>query len=168
MLKRFLAFSLLCSVAACGGLGLGLDTRSVQNAFDSGKAQLEQRAAAGEITWVQAATQTRELDKYWAGRTDLDTTWKYDRDDEEYHAYCIALAESLDRNKISFFQFDAARIQRFNAIQARRQSLNAQQAQQPSNISTEQCRYNPAAQAYQVCHHVTAGGQCAHFGAPCN
>jgi hypothetical protein len=37
------------------------------------------------------------------------------------------LAERLDRKQISFAEFDAARLQRFNAIQARRQSLNNQQ-----------------------------------------
>ncbi|UUZ65143.1 hypothetical protein LP417_11130 [Polaromonas sp. P1-6] len=127
MLRYLITAFLICTLSACAGLGLGTDNRKVQNTFDTAKARLDQKARTGEITWVQAATQTRELDKYFARRTDLDTTWKYDQDDEEYHAYCIALAERLDRKLITFSEFDAARIQRFNAIQARRQSLNAQQ-----------------------------------------
>mgnify|MGYP001766917019 CR=1 FL=1 len=127
MLRYAIAVFLILTLSACAGLGLGIDNRRVQDAFDTGKARLEQRARAGEITWVQAATQTRELDKDFARRTDLDTTWKFDQDDEEYHAYCIALAERLDRKKISFAEFDAERLQRFNEIQARRQSLNNQQ-----------------------------------------
>ena len=129
MIRPLITIFLLCSLTACAGLGLGLglDNRRVQNAFDTAKAKLEQKAAAGEISWVQAATKTREFDKYLAGRTDLDTTWKYDQDDEEYHAYCIALAERLDRKQISYAEFDSSRIQRFNAIQARQQSLNNQQ-----------------------------------------
>ena len=127
MLRYIISGFLVLTLSACAGLGLGTDNRRVQNAFDTGKARLEQKARAGEITWVQAATQTRELDQYFARRTDLDTTWKFDQDDEEYHAYCIALAERLDRKQISFAEFDAARLQRFNAIQARRQSLNNQQ-----------------------------------------
>lgn len=126
MLRYFTTVLLVLFLSACAGHGLGTDNRGVQNAFDTGKMRLEQRARDGEITWVQAATQTRELDKYFARRTDLDTTWKYDLDDEEYDAYCIALAERLDRKQISFADFDAARLQRLNAIQARRQSLNSQ------------------------------------------
>ena len=29
------------------------------------------------------------------------------------------------------------------------------------------CMFNPATRAYQLCHNVTAGGQCAHYGAAC-
>jgi len=124
---RILTLCLVLSLSACAGLGLGLDNRRVQYAFDTAKAMKERRAAEGKTTWVQAAKEIRDMDKYVANRTDLDTNWKYDADDEEYHAYCIALAERLDRKEISFAEFDAARQQRFNAIRSRRQSLNAQQ-----------------------------------------
>lgn len=127
MLRHIVTVLLAFTLSACVGLRHGSDNRRVQDAFDTEKARLEQQVRAGEKTWVQAATQTRELDKYFARRTDIDTTWKYDQDDEEYHAYCIALAERLDGKQISFAEFDAARLQRFNEIQARRQSLNAQQ-----------------------------------------
>lgn len=127
MLRNIILSLVLCMLSACAGLGLNLDERRVQNAFDTAKERLEQRARAGEITWVEAATKTRDLDKYFAQRTDLDTSWKFDQDDEEYHVYAIALAERLDRKQISYAEFDASRIQRFNAIQARRQSLNNQQ-----------------------------------------
>ncbi|PKD41056.1 hypothetical protein CWO84_07320 [Methylomonas sp. Kb3] len=126
MLKQFIVLFLLCCLPACAGLGLGLDNRRVQNAFETSKARLEQKATAGQITWVQAAKETRDMDKHLAGRTDLDANWKYDQDDEEYHAYCIALAERLDRQQISFAEFNALRLERFNLIQARRQSLNYQ------------------------------------------
>ena len=140
MLRQLLTIFLLCILTACAGLGLGLDNRRVQNIFDVEKAKIEQKAASGEITWVQAATNTRDLDKYLAGRTDLDTTWKYDQDDEEYHAYCIALAERLDRKQISYSEFDAARLQRFNAIQYRGQALYTQQ--QIANTRTQQQSYS--------------------------
>ncbi|MBS3952185.1 MAG: hypothetical protein KGZ88_04470 [Methylomicrobium sp.] len=140
MLKQLLIIFLLCKLTACTGLGLGLDNRWVQNAFDVEKAKIEQKAASGEISWVQAATNTRDLDMYFAGRTDLDTTWKYDQDDEEYHAYCIALAERLDRKQISYAEFDAARLQRFNAIQYREQALYTQQ--QIANTRTQQQSYS--------------------------
>src|SRR5712691_6291261 len=29
------------------------------------------------------------------------------------------------------------------------------------------CVFNPATNRYQVCLHVTAGGQCIHYGPPC-
>ena len=113
MLRNIILSLVLCMLSACAGLGLNLDERRVQNAFDTAKERLEQRARAGEITWVEAATKTRDLDKYFAQRTDLDTSWKFDQDDEEYHAYAIALAERLDRKQISYAEFDASRIQRF-------------------------------------------------------
>lgn len=131
---------MLFILTACAGLGLGLDNHRAQNAFDTAKAKLEQKAASGEISWVEAAIKTRELDKYFAGRADLDTTWKYDQDDEEYHAYCIALAERLDRKQITYAEFDASRLQRFNAIQARRQTLDTQQ--QIANTRMQQPAYS--------------------------
>jgi hypothetical protein len=123
----FIGILALFSLAACGVMKFGTDNQFVQSSFDSQRLQLEQRAMAGEITWVQAVMQTRDLDKHFANRQDLDTTWKFDSDEEEYHAYCIALAERLDKKEVSFAQFDAARLERLNSIRARRQSLNAQQ-----------------------------------------
>lgn len=141
MKVRMLTFILVLSLTACAGLGLGLDNRRVQYAFDTAKAKVEQRAMDGTITWVQATKEIRDLDKYVATRTDLDSTWKYDSDDEEYHAYCIALAERLDRKEISFAEFEAARQQRFNAIRTRRQSLNVQQ-QIIDNMALQQITNN--------------------------
>lgn len=107
----------------------------VQDAFDKQKTANEDEARAGRITWGDAAQLTRLLDKQFAeslrskGRSDL---WVFDSNDEEYHAYCIALAEQLDKKKISFAEYDAARTKRFNEIQLRRQTL-ANQAQIISN-----------------------------------
>lgn len=146
--------------------------------FDSAKAQIEQKSQSGQITWVHAAKQVRALEKEIASRVNSSgnsSYWKFDSDDEEYHAYCIALAERLDNHQITYAQYDAARTQRFNEIQVRRQSLNAQQSiiqntqlQPRSNSLIGQCVFNPANQAYQVCLNITAGGLCAHFGTPCN
>lgn len=176
MLKRTLLFFFNLLLSACTGLGLNLDNRRIQDEFNASKESLESRARAGEITWVTATTRTRELDKSYASRTDLDTNWKFDQDDDEYHSYCIMLAEQLDQRAITFAQFDAARIQRLNAIQIRRLSLSMQQRSsqpensqsQPNKNKSERCLYNPSNGSYQICHHMTAGGQCVHFGAPCN
>lgn len=77
-------------------------------------------AKDGKITWVEAATLRREADKTLANnKAGYYTSWKFDSDDEEFHAYCIALAERLDRRAITFAQYDAARIAKFNQIQNR-------------------------------------------------
>ena len=36
----------------------------------------------------------------------------------------------------------------------------------PSQGQTH-CLFNPSTGSHQLCHHLTAGGQCAHFGAAC-
>lgn len=36
-----------------------------------------------------------------------------------------------------------------------------------SNALHGECRFNPIANAYQQCFHVSADGQCFHFGGPC-
>lgn len=102
----------------------------MNNRFNIAKDQREQRAKAGQMTWVQAQREIRDLDK--GVKEKLDTTgaihtWRYDAGDEGYYAYCIALAERLDRKQITFSEFNALRIERFNAIEARRQSLYNQQ-----------------------------------------
>lgn len=123
-------YLVLCIVTmmltACAVIKLGTDNRRAQAIYDTEKARLEQLAGVGDITWAQAATRTRDLDKSLAHRTDLDTTWKFDRDDEEYHAYCVALAERLDAKQVSFAEFDSLRIARLNAIRARAESLSLQ------------------------------------------
>lgn len=102
----------------------------INNRFNIAKEQREQNAKAGKMTWVQAQSEIKDLDKGVKERLDATGaihTWRYDSGDDEYYAYCIALAEQLDRKQISFAEFDALRIERFNAIETRRQSLNAQQ-----------------------------------------
>ena len=94
--------------------------------FEKMQNQYEQQARNGSIKWVEAAGRTRDLDKSLAeDQGIIFKDWKYDQDDDEYHSYCLALAERLDRKQITFSQFDAARKARFNQIVARRQSLNA-------------------------------------------
>jgi len=95
------------------------ENREAQDMFETQKAAIEQRAAAGYLTWVQAARNVRDVDRSLVGRG----TWKFDGDDEEYHAFCIALAERLDSKRITFSQYDALRTQRFSQIAARRQQL---------------------------------------------
>jgi hypothetical protein len=124
-------------VAACGVVKLGTDNRKVQAMFDAEKSHLERQASSGEITWVQATSRTRDLDKSLAGRADLDTTWKFDRDDEEYHAYSIAIAERLDGKQITFAEFDSLRIARLNSIRTRAESLSLQRrAARQANLDT--------------------------------
>jgi hypothetical protein len=35
------------------------------------------------------------------------------------------------------------------------------------NSNASVCMFNPQTNAMQECFHITAGGQCAHYGAPC-
>jgi len=34
-------------------------------------------------------------------------------------------------------------------------------------FASEPCLYNPKSGFYQTCYHVTAGGECVHFGENC-
>ena len=104
----------------------------MQNSFDSQKQAIEDRARGGYMTWVQAARDVRELDRSFAGKGN----WKFDSDNDEYHAYSIAIAEQLDNKKITFAQYDALRTQRFGQIMARREQINNSQ---PHSNSTN-CR----------------------------
>ena len=190
---RSLAITLvLITLVGCGKHVSRNGMAGISNRFENAKSQLEQNAQAGRITWVQAESRIRDLDKEVKVKLDASGashTWRYDSGDEEYYAYCIALAEKLDKNEITFAQFDAARKRAFNQVEARRQGLENQQEllestrriersqtrqenqsnqQELNNSLKNQCLYNPATQAYQVCYHITAGGQCAHFGSPCN
>lgn len=132
---RFLIIFIEVLISGCGinplaGLGLNTDDSSFRNEYNRASAAFDQQAKEGKITWVQAATKTKETDIFLAKNTaKYDTSWKYDSSDEEYHAYCIALAERLDRRQISFAQYDAARIEKLNQINERLQSLGMQQLQ---------------------------------------
>jgi hypothetical protein len=92
------------------------ETGTAQQYYDRKKAEFEDQAKNGKIYWVDAAKLTRDVDRSLAGRG----RWKFDSNDEEYHAYCILLAEQLDGKRISFTYFDALRTARFNQIQERR------------------------------------------------
>jgi len=48
---------------------------------------------------------------------------------KNFYGFCIALAERLDMKQISFYQYDSARIAKFNEIRERQQSISAQQQQ---------------------------------------
>lgn len=109
------------------------ESRQVQSAFDRQKERIEARAAAGTITWVQAARNVRDMDRSWVGKT---PTWKFDSDDDEYHAYSIAPAARVDSKQLTFVQYDAMRTQRFSQIAVRRQQLNNAQPRS----STTNCR----------------------------
>lgn len=130
MFKALTIILLAICLVSCGKHISRQSINKISNRFENTKTQLEQKAHAGQITWVQAQSQIRDIDKDI--KVKLDTTgarhsWGYDSDDDEYYAYCIALAERLDKNEITFAQFDAARKRVFNQIQARRQSLENQE-----------------------------------------
>lgn len=121
LLRRCSVAILALMISGCAELNrlsdqLFTDTSQIQAEFDRRKAEIEGRAHRGQITWVAAARQVRELDRSYAGQG----TWKFDSNDEEYHAYCVLAAEQLDARKISFTYYDALRTRKFNEIQARR------------------------------------------------
>jgi hypothetical protein len=111
--------------ASLSWLGLRLDQKRAQAEYDRRKASIESDARSGFNTWVVAARLVRELDQRFAQRTDLDAGWKFDSDDEEYHAFSIAAAALVDNRQVTFDEYDAARTKRFNEIQARRAAMNA-------------------------------------------
>lgn len=126
MLKKILIACLLISLAGCGKYVTREGMAKISNQVEAAKAQLEQKAQAGEITWVQAETRIRDIEKEVKVKLDATGayhTWRIDSGDEEYYAYCIALAEKLDKHEITFAEFDAARKRAFNQIEARRQGL---------------------------------------------
>ena len=92
------------------------ENAGTQRVFDQRKAEIENQASNKRITWVESARRIRELDRSFAGRG----TWVFNSFDEEYHAYCIALAEQVDTGRLSYSQYDAMRTRRFNEIQQRR------------------------------------------------
>lgn len=84
----------------------------LQQQFADRKAQIEQRAANGEITWVQAAREIRNLHRR--------SGWTFERTDEEFHTYNATLAEQVDAGRLTYAQYDAMRTQRFNELERRR------------------------------------------------
>ncbi len=137
MTRVLIAVLLLSVLSGCVELaqdiGLGPSrsemSSKVRVIFDKRKDELESKARAGQITWVQAMQGERDADRILASDDYVRrySNWKFDSDDEEFHAYCIALAERLDKNQITYAQFDAARKRVFNQVEARRQSLQNQQ-----------------------------------------
>lgn len=120
-----------CGIQPLAGLGLNLDTPRFQAIYDRTTAELDQKAKAGQITWVEAATRRKEADRNLAvNASKYDTSWKFDRYDEEFHAYCILMADKLDKRLISFAEFDLARTEKFNQIQER------QATSSPARISS--------------------------------
>ncbi len=116
-------------------LGLGLDTKKAQEEFETEKGRIEAYARANIITWVEAARRVRELDRSFARRTDLDANWKFDYNDEEYHAFSIAAAALVDSGRVTFTEYDAARTKRFSEIVARQQTA-AQASRQRVCVTT--------------------------------
>ncbi len=92
------------------------ETREAQQIFDRKKEQIESAARARQISWAEAARRVKQVDRSLAGQGN----WKFDSDDEEYHAYCVLVAEQLDSGKITFAYYDALRTRKLNEIQARR------------------------------------------------
>ena len=137
-MTRILIAALLLSVlAGCAELALDLGlgpnrsemSSKVQAVFDKRKDELESKAKAGQITWVQAMQGEKEADRKLASDEFVRSysNWKFDSDDEEYYAYCIALAERLDNVQITYAQFNAAHTQRFNQIRARTSDMYLKQ-----------------------------------------
>ena len=125
-MKRLLLVVASLALAGCAQLNdlsdsLFSDPRAenveTQRFFDQRKAEIEDQARSKRITWVEAARRVRDLDRSLAGRG----TWIFNSYDDEYHAYCIALAEQVDTGRLSYAQYDAMRTRRFNEIQQRRQ-----------------------------------------------
>jgi len=108
-------------------LGLGLDTKRAKDEYDEQQDRIEAYARAKIITWAEAARRVRELDKSFTQRVDLDARWKFDHNDEEYHAFSIAAASLVDSGRITFAEYDAARKRRFSEI-VERQRAAAQAA----------------------------------------
>lgn len=137
---RIIVGLVLITLTGCGTVVSRNSMNELNDRFESTKEQLEQKAQAGQITWIQAERQIRDLDKQMKSKLDASGarhTWRYDTGDEEYYAYCIALAEQLDNHKITFAQFDVARKQRFNQIQARRQELTENSRPRQQNCITQ-------------------------------
>jgi len=125
----------VCVLSGCangwhplGGLGFNLHDPSFRQFYDNSRQNLENKARQGEITWVQAAKEIRRIDyELYKNKGEFDTSWKFDSYDEEYHSFCIALAEKLDDKQISVDQYVFARLQKENQINERQRSLSQSQ-----------------------------------------
>jgi hypothetical protein len=53
------------------------------------------------------------------------------------------------------------------AADSYRESLNSSVDGDSAGTSPATCMWNPTTQGMAQCFHVTAGGQCAHYGGPC-
>lgn len=132
----FIALSLSgCAGNLLQGLGFESDTPKFWAVYNRIKSETDDLAKAGKMTWVEASIRVRDADKRLAdNKAGYDTSWKFDSDDEEYHAYVIAIAERLDQKLISFAAFDASRIAKRNEIDARRQSIDLQRKATRSSV----------------------------------
>ena len=111
-----------------GGLGLNLHTPAFQAVYDEARQNLENQARQGKITWVNAAKEIRRVDYELArNKGQFDTSWKFDSYDEEYHSFCIALAEKLDLKQISVDQYIYYRSQKENQIRERQGNISSSQ-----------------------------------------
>ena len=113
-----------------GWLGLGLDAAQAQREFNDAKFAIEDLAHTRKIGFEEAARRIRNLDQTFAARRDLDARWKFDHHDEEFHAFSIAVAALVDKGRLSYAEYDAARTRRFSEIQAR---------QRPPKAATATC-----------------------------
>lgn len=131
-LKISLYFALSFSLSGCLTTGLlgpdpDRDTPEFRRVYELTKNQTDAQAKTGQISWVQASTKVRDVDKYLANnQKGYFTSWKFDSDDEEYHSYVIAISERLDQKLITFAAFDAARTAKLNQINTRRQTIDLQ------------------------------------------
>ncbi len=131
----FIWLSLMLTGCANGfhplsGLGLNLHNQAFWDAYNKAINQFESQAERGEISWAEAATKIRSADWNLAQNSrQYDTSWKFDTNDEEFHQYSIALAAMVDSRKISIAQYKAMKLQKFNEVQARQQTLSNQSEQ---------------------------------------
>lgn len=139
MWRAFLYALIACLLVSCSGSGQRRSSNSesripvTTESYEKIRKSFESQAERGQITWKEAAIRTRDLDKDFYARAGFFSSWKYDSDDEEFHAFCIALAERVDRKLMTVSEYDAARIARMNALNARSQMLNASQPIQNSS-----------------------------------
>lgn len=126
----YMCFSFFLSACSI----LGYSGAEAQHQYDELQRLADENATKGAYSWSESARRLREADKMMASSSDYPT-WRYDSNDEEYHSFCVAMAERLDKRLISFAEYDAARIAKFNAIRARARSLNLQ-AQQVRNAQS--------------------------------
>lgn len=112
------------------GLGLNVHNQNFWDAYNNAISTFESQAEAGQITWVQAATNIRQADWNLANNArQFDTSWKFDSNDEEYHQYSISLAEKVDKRQMSVAQYKAIKLQKFNEVQRRQQTMSNQNEQ---------------------------------------